>query len=83
MYPKKIAAAIPPLAALIPPVKAPIIPFEDTSDTILTCLDCYVKDKPFSQKWTSPKTLLPLQTGRDTGYGFMELAKEIQKNAGC
>ncbi|MCI8411639.1 MAG: hypothetical protein HFJ40_04260 [Clostridia bacterium] len=53
---------------------------EDTSDTILTCLDCYVKDKPFSQKWTSPKTLLPLQTGRDTGYGFMELAKEIQKN---
>ena len=33
MYPKKIAAAIPPLAALIPPVKAPIIPFEDTSDT--------------------------------------------------
>ena len=26
IYPKKIAAAIPPLAALIPPVKAPINP---------------------------------------------------------
>ena len=32
IYPKKIAAAIPPAAAFIPPVKAPTKPFSCTSE---------------------------------------------------
>jgi len=59
---------------------------EDISETILTCLDCYIKDKPFSKNWTSPKMLLPLQTERDTigegTYYFLEELEEIIKNEG-
>lgn len=53
---------------------------DDTADTILNCLDCYMKNKPFTKTWTSPKTLLPLQKGRATVDGFLELAKEIEEN---
>lgn len=39
---------------------------EDISSTILTCLDYYTHGKGFVKKWTSPKTLLPLQNERAT-----------------
>ena len=56
---------------------------EDVSDTILTCLDKYIENKDFAKKWTSPKTLLPLQGERDTfgtaKYSFEELLESIQK----
>ena len=57
---------------------------EDVSDTILTCLDRYIKNKDFAKKWTSPKTLLPLQGERDTfgtaKYSFEELLESIEKH---
>ena len=28
---------------------------EDTADTILTCLDCYIKDEPFTKNWILQK----------------------------
>ena len=40
---------------------------EDTADTILSCLNYYVQEKPFTKNWTSPKELLPLQGIRETG----------------
>lgn len=40
---------------------------EDTADTMLKCLDCYIDGKPFAKTWTSPKTLLPMQGIRETG----------------
>lgn len=59
---------------------------DDISDTILKCLDCYTKGKTFAKKWTSPKTLLPMQTERTTlrdgesRYNFEELAELIKQN---
>lgn len=51
---------------------------EDISDTILNCVKCYDKDQPFSKKWTSPKTLLPLQSERDTlGIGSFNNIEQI------
>ena len=40
---------------------------EDTADTILSCLNYYIQEKPFTKNWTSPKELLPLQGIRETG----------------
>ena len=46
---------------------------QDISSTILKCLNNYVQGKPFSKKWTSPKTLLPLQSeGLIGGQGDAE-----------
>lgn len=59
---------------------------DDISDAILKCLDCYTKGKPFAKKWTSPKTLLPMQSERKTlsdgeaEYNFEELAELIKEN---
>ena len=54
---------------------------EDISDTILSCLECYDKDQPFSKKWTSPKTLLPLQREMDTVQkGSYNTLDEITKS---
>lgn len=39
---------------------------DDISDTILTCLESYLKKEEFSKEWTSPKTLLPLQSKNNT-----------------
>lgn len=58
---------------------------EDTAETILTCLNCYINRQSFSKKWTSPKTLLPLQREEDTlgeggsFYDLEELADKIQE----
>ncbi len=58
----------------------------DISDTILTCLECYITNKPFSKKWASPKVFLPLQSERDTiGQGSwytLEEMKEVIKEDG-
>lgn len=60
---------------------------EDISGTILKCLDYYMEGKDFSKKWTSPKTLLPLQEELDTiGRGFSsgkyleEIEEDIKAN---
>ena len=53
---------------------------------ILTCFDYYIKGKPFAQKWTSPKTFLPLQDELTTlrrgesKSSFEEMEEEIRKN---
>jgi len=53
---------------------------EDISDTILTCLDCYTMDKPFSKKWASPKIFLPMQRERDTiGQGSWYTLEEMEE----
>lgn len=58
---------------------------EDAAETILTCLNCYINKQPFSKKWTSPKTLLPLQREEDTiregesYYTLEELADKIEE----
>lgn len=60
---------------------------EDTADTILSCLDYYVQEKPFTKNWTSPKVLLPLQGIRETaaateaGFTLERLTNKI-KNEG-
>lgn len=59
---------------------------EDISDTILTCLECYTKRKPFSKKWASPKEFLPLQreldTIRDGTWYTLEEMEEVIKKEG-
>lgn len=58
---------------------------EDISDTILTCLECYNNDQPFTKRWASPKTFLPLQRELDTLQSgdslmnFEEIDKQIKK----
>ena len=55
---------------------------DDISDTILTCLNCYINKQPFSKKWTSPKTLLPLQREEDTlkeGNSLYNLEEFVEK----
>lgn len=58
---------------------------DDISDTILTCLDRYYNNKFVNQMWTSPKTLLPLQSERETimeslfGYTVEDLMKSIKE----
>ena len=46
---------------------------EDIGETILTCLDKYLKNERYGKKWVSPKTLLPLQDERSTLFGFNSL----------
>ena len=59
---------------------------EDISDTILTCLDCYINKKPFGKKWASPKTFLPLQSELTTlrrgesKSNFEQMQEYIRKN---
>lgn len=58
---------------------------EDISDTILTCLECYNNEQPFTKRWASPKTFLPLQRELDTLQSgdslmnFEEIDKLIKK----
>ena len=58
---------------------------EDTAETILTCLECHINNKPFAKNWASPKTLIPLQREQDTMgeggsfYDLEELADKIKE----
>lgn len=53
---------------------------EDISATILKCLDCYIKEKPFAKHWASPKIFLPLQRERATlGQGECYLLEELEE----
>ena len=57
----------------------------DVADTILKCEQYYAEGKKFGKNWTSPETLLPLQTERDTiakgqsGYNFEEISQNISQ----
>ena len=59
---------------------------EDISNTILNCLENYIQGKDFCKKWTSPKTLLPLQSEMDTirrgesGKTLEEIEESIKIN---
>lgn len=59
---------------------------EDISNTILDCLEQYRQGKAFCKKWTSPKTLLPLQEEMDTirrgssGKTLEEIEESIKIN---
>ncbi len=59
---------------------------DDISDTILSCLDRYYDNKFVNVKWTSPKTLLPLQDEMSTlrhsalGNTIDDLIKSIRTN---
>lgn len=53
---------------------------DDISDTILKCLDYYLEDKEFAKKWTSPKTLLPLQSERDTFEKALYSLEEMEES---
>ena len=52
---------------------------DDTAEVILQCLDRYMQDKPFAKKWTSPKTLLPLQQERETLVGIDDTIDSISQ----
>ena len=55
----------------------------DIADTIIRGMEYYKDNKYFHRDWTSPKTLLPMQTERDTlglaSYTLDELRNEIAK----
>ena len=59
---------------------------DDTADVILNCLDYYIERKPFTKTWTSPGSLLPLQSERDTlfatqaGYDLEKMENSIKRN---
>ena len=53
---------------------------EDISDTILKCLDCYIKGKTFDKKWTSPKMISSIQNRVYTNKTVVPYRTEVKKD---
>lgn len=52
---------------------------QDIVDVIFVCLDRFKNEKPFTQKWTSPKTFLPTQGIKETWSYYPEFKDSIEK----
>lgn len=55
---------------------------EEIAETIDTCLNRYMENKPFGKTWASPKIFIPLQDFRDVSFNKLQYLKRKMEEEG-